>query len=72
MNGDVNEVGGGAKRAAKRRMSAMSDEDSGEGNKRPATGFTMSIDERNELRMMERKGEVDYIYSFPVISALEV
>ena len=59
MNGDVNQVAG-SKRAAKRRMSSVSNEDSGEGTKRPANGFTMSIDERNEMRMKEKKGEVDY------------
>ena len=67
MNGDVNEVGGG-KRATKRRMSAVSNEDSGEGTKRPATGFTMSIDERNELRMLERKGEDHYNYFSNLLS----
>ena len=61
MNGDVNQVAG-SKRATKRRMSSVSNEDSGEGTKRPANGFTMSIDERNELRMKEKKGEVDYSY----------
>ena len=54
MNGDVNQESGG-KRAIKRRMSS----DGSEVTKRPATGFTMSIDERNELREIERKGEVD-------------
>ena len=58
MNGDVNEVEGVSKRGTKRRMSSVSNEESGEGTKRRATGFTMSIDERNELLMMERRGEV--------------
>ena len=61
MNGDVNQVAG-SKRATKRRMSSVSNEDGGEGTKRPATGLTMSIDERNEMRMKEKKGEVDYSY----------
>ena len=69
MNGDVNQVAG-SKRATKRRMSSVSNEDSGEGTKRPATGFTMSIDEKNEMRMKEKKGEVDYSYFQSVFKLL--